>query len=188
MSMGMLDDHEGPWTEADWLALGETHMRIELLDGSLLVTPSASHPHQDISARLWAILEPAARAARLRTRLAVNLRLGRDRFVIPDLIVTGGPRVAIFSEAPDVVLTCEITSPGNAALDRTLKMPLYAVARIPWFLLVEPDFADYESVTLSLHRLKDGEYVEHARAKQGETLTSDVPFPIAISTEELLDF
>jgi hypothetical protein len=39
-----------------------------------------------------------------------------------------------------------------------------------------------------LFRLVGDAYVEHASAKRGETLISELPFPIAISTEELLDF
>jgi Uma2 family endonuclease len=37
--------------------------------------------------------------------------------------------VAYFESAPDWV--CEILSPGNAARDRSKKMPLYAKARVP---------------------------------------------------------
>ncbi|MEU4164015.1 Uma2 family endonuclease [Actinoplanes sp. NPDC026670] len=120
--------------------------------------------------------------------LAPNVRLAAGRILIPDLAVKKGPTETAVSDAADVVLVCEITSPGNAATDRGLKMVAYAAAGIPWYLLVEPSFADYASVTLRLFRLADNGYAEHASAKHGETLTSDLPFPMSISTGFLLDY
>ncbi|WP_255658191.1 Uma2 family endonuclease [Actinoplanes sp. L3-i22] len=188
MSQVSLDDHEGPWSEDDYFALGETHQRIELIDGSLWASPAPNRPHQDLSSYIWSALNPAARAVGLRARQAINLRLITGRVVIPDVVVDAGPRLGVAGEAADTVLVCEITSPSNAATDRLQKRSFYAEAGIPWYLLVEPNFADYESVTLRLLRLDGKAYVEHAVAKTGETLTSDLPFPISIDTEELLDF
>ena len=45
-----------------------------------------------------------------------------------------------------------------------------------------------ESVTVRLFRLQGDHYVEHATAKHGEVLRSDLPFPIEIATEDLVDF
>jgi Uma2 family endonuclease len=72
-------------------------------------------------------------------------------------------------DGAEVRLVCEITS-TNAATDRVLKMHYYAVAGIPWYLLVDPD-----PVTLSLFRLDGNRYVEHALAKPGETLSLTEP-------------
>ncbi|WP_285558251.1 Uma2 family endonuclease [Actinoplanes regularis] len=187
MSQVTLHDHDGPWTEDEYLALGETNTRIELIDGSLWVSPAPNRPHQHISSRLWSALH-SARAVGLRAFQATNLRLSTDRILIPDLVVDAGSPVGAVGEAADTVLVCDITSPSNAATDRVQKRSFYAEARIPWYLLVEPDFAGYESVTLRLFRLRGDAYAEHSAAKQGETLTSELPFPFSIGTEELVDY
>jgi hypothetical protein len=65
--------HEGPWSEADVLAL-PVERHIELLDGSLLVSPTSSHRHQWLSSRLWAALNAEA-AHGVRALEAVNVRV-----------------------------------------------------------------------------------------------------------------
>jgi Uma2 family endonuclease len=52
--------HAGPWTEADYLRLPDDDLRIELVDGTLLVNPPANTAHQRLSSRLWRALAGAA--------------------------------------------------------------------------------------------------------------------------------
>jgi hypothetical protein len=68
-----LFDHADPWSEEEFLAL-PVDRRVELLDGSLLVSPAGRALHQWLSSQLWAILN-AAGPAGLRTLEAVNVRV-----------------------------------------------------------------------------------------------------------------
>ena len=171
-----------PVTEEEFFALGETSRRIELFDGSLFVTPAPTPRHQVISRRLANLLDPGALDANLTVMEAVNVRLQPGRIPIPDVVVTAEIDLdVLIVDAEDVLLVCEIVSPSNASADKVLKMHYYAVAGIPWYLLVEQ-----ETQALHLYELAGGHYREHSVTKPGDVLHLTDPVVAAIAPEDLL--
>ncbi|WP_200206593.1 Uma2 family endonuclease [Micromonospora coerulea] len=174
--------HDGPWTEEEYLALGETQQRVELFDGSLHVTPAPTPRHQRISRKLGNIFETAAEAVGLELLEAVNVRLRPGRIPIPDLVVTDPVDLdELVIEANAVHLVCEIISPSNAATDKVLKMHYYAAAGIEWYLLVEQ-----ETGALRLYRRQGSHYAEHSTTTRGQTLTLTEPVQATIRPEDLV--
>lgn len=182
MSVATIEDHAGPWTEEAYFALGPTPNRVELFDGSLIVTPAPSGRHQTVARRIANAIEPGATAAGLEIVEAVNLRLRTGRVLIPDLIVTTDLDQATF-DADEVSLVGEVVSPSNAVTDRVLKPALYAAAGIPWYLIAEPV---HDGVDLMLYRLEGDNYVEHAVAKGNEVLRISEPFRAELDPAALL--
>jgi len=84
----VLSDHSLPWTEEEYLALGETDVRVELVDGGLILSPAPTQGHQATSSELYLALRSPAEAAGLQVYGAINERLRHGRIAIPDLVVT----------------------------------------------------------------------------------------------------
>ena len=94
----------------------------------------------------------------------VNVRLGTQRLLIPDLVILNCPGIdTVAYAASDVLLAAEIVSPSTKIQDRVLKRAVYAEAHIPYYLLVEPG----EPTAATLFELQGGEY--HPIAKSDET-------------------
>lgn len=169
--------HVLPLDEDEYLAMGESPGRMELFDGSLLLSPAPGPRHQLISLRLAMLLAPAAVAVGLQVLEAVNVRLKRGRLPIPDLVVVGAINFdEQVVESAAVRLICEVVLPGNPANDRVLKMHYYAEAGIPWYLLVEQD----PVLTLRLYGLEGGKYVERATGEPGAPLRLTDPVRVDI--------
>jgi Uma2 family endonuclease len=175
-----------PATYADLEAL-PAHVVGELIAEELYVSPRPAMPHTVVGSRLggelsvrfdrgsggpggWIILfEP-------------ELHFGEDALV-PDLAgwrrerMPRPPRTAAVSLAPDWV--CEVLSPSTAALDRRVKLPVYARQGVRHVWLMDP-----EARTLEVLRLEEARYlplVTHTglapvRAEPFEAIELDMAF------------
>lgn len=178
-------EHVGPWTVDEFFELDlPTGQRHELIDGNLLVSPAPGYAHQRASSWLWLAFQSVA-PPQFEAYEAVNVRAGNSRLFIPDVAIIRCPgTTAKVLPASDVVLVAEIVSPSSVAIDRTLKMALYASAGIPHYLLVELDGADGPSIVA--YTLAGEAYQETGSARAGEVLTLYQPYPVELDPATLV--
>ncbi|MBM9439460.1 Uma2 family endonuclease [Actinacidiphila bryophytorum] len=183
------DDHYGPWTVEEVLALGEDRgQRRELMGDMLLMAPAPGFKHQRASLRLAMLIDAAIHAtgAPFEVLEAVNVVLP-DGLFIPDIAVVDAAAAAedpVTCDAEAVHLVVEIVSPSSAGrrVDRLLKPPYYAEAGIEhlWRLELVP------APSLVVCELEAGRYVERQVAEAGRVSYVEKPFPIEVDPGELV--
>lgn len=174
--------------EEIWAALDIPGHRVELIDGQLIVSPSASLSHSSAIDRLIDALIDVKREHgwRFHTNLTVHVAETRER-LIPDLMIA--PQDAPgFGEnellADGLLLVVEVVSPSSRRQDRVAKPHAYAQGRIPLYLLVD-QIAEPAAVTLFSDPADDG-YRACRPASAGTILRLPEPFGIDISAAALL--
>lgn len=185
-SFDVLRWHDEPWTAQLALdLLPETNgPKVEVLSGSVIVTPHAGIDHQSVERELPYLLHRAARRAGLWVYPEINLVSGKDLF-IPDIAVlrsSGGGRSAV--DIGQAVLLGEIVSPGNRRKDVIDRPREYATAGVPFFLRVD---LRNRVPTIALFELADGEYRPLSAAAAGTVFTMTTPFDFAVDPADLLD-
>ncbi|MEU1788485.1 Uma2 family endonuclease [Streptomyces sparsogenes] len=183
-----VDDHEGPWTVEDVLALPEhpARARYELVDGVLMMSPASAWDHQIVSSELRSQIKTALTrsGAPFISGEAVNVT-GDSRLFIPDIAVVDRAAVqrgTLTVPLEAVLLLVEIVSPFNRSTDRILKPALYAQAKVPayWRVELEPD------VRVVVHELSVDTYREVATITGKEAVEVAGEFTVDLDVAALL--
>ncbi|MEW9548936.1 Uma2 family endonuclease [Nonomuraea sp. NPDC050783] len=174
-----------PFTVDDLLKFPDDGNRYELFNGSLVVSPAPSLPHQDTIFLLQMILHQAA-PHDYKVFTTVNVRPSEKDLYIPDLVVV--PRavarsVRLMLAPSDVALVVEVVSPSTKTHDRGTKAAAYAAAGIPLYWRVEPG----EGPTLYVYELDGDTYRGPVAHKPGTTVTLSAPYPVTLDPADLVD-
>lgn len=163
-----------PKTYEDYLNTPDDGQRYELIDGEIVVSPSASKRHQFINTRLLNAIFTYVEEHRLGHVLTapMDVRLDRDLVVQPDIIFIrkGSPadnddiRVA---GAP--ALAVEILSPSTAVRDLNRKRELYEQYGVEEYWIVDPDRKRITAFTLT------GSGYKQTRQSGGKLASTSIP-------------
>ncbi|MFE0130569.1 Uma2 family endonuclease [Streptomyces sp. NPDC059037] len=166
--------------------------RVEILNGSIVVTPPPDGPHQETCYDVaFEFKEAGAREAGLRAVPGIGLWLptGRDDYAIPDVsVVTYDYKDALVEKncyAPHVFrLVLEVTS-SNWSNDTVIKLKTYAEAGVPVYVIV-----DREHDQILVHTDPEGgHYGAVTPYKRGTTVLMPpiVGVGLELSADRLLD-
>ena len=126
----------GPVTVDD-LPEDVDNLRIELIDGSVYVTPLGDYEHQDLVMEC-SVLIRADVPDGLRVLPGVNVIIGEQTLVIPDVAVVDPSFVVHrgLGVSPDGLrLAVEVSSPSTRRRDLTLKRELYREWGVPYLIV-----------------------------------------------------
>ncbi|EKX65131.1 hypothetical protein STRIP9103_06219 [Streptomyces ipomoeae 91-03] len=166
--------------------------RVEILRGSIIVSPPLDEPHQGAVFEVGCEIRQAGAkeaGAKVRPGIGVWLPTGPADYAIPDLsVVEADISDALVQKncyAPHVFrMVLEVTS-SNWADDTAIKVELYAEAGIPVYLVAD---RRHEEVLL-YQKPVDGQYPAPVRYKRGQTvpLPESVGVTLELSVDTLLD-
>jgi Uma2 family endonuclease len=107
----------------------------------------------------------------------LDVRLTRDRILVPDVVIVRGYGLAgRLVDADRVAAVVEIVSPGSTLMDRAIKPRLYGEAGIRGYVRIE-GVAD--APTIEAFTLRGGDY-------ETATLAEAVGFPVEIDPADLV--
>jgi Uma2 family endonuclease len=160
--------------------------RAEIIKGNLIVSPAGTPEHGLCASRLHRALIPVMDRegweAWVGGSIDVCIEGPRDQLE-PDLVLAAldcprwGPHEFL---STGVVMAAEVVSPSSVRQDRDDKPGLYALGRVPVYLLIDP-LAKPPSVTV-YSGIDDGAYRKVSTVPMGEPLHLPAPVDFELDT------
>jgi Uma2 family endonuclease len=137
--------------------LPEDHVRRELLDGELHVSPTPDNLHQLTVGEIYLQLrQQISRHRGLVVLSPSDVRLSDKDVLQPDIYVVLKEQASVITQPRTIgapALAIEVLSPSNPRHDRVRKKAIYARCGVREFWLVDPRAQQVEQFVL-----RDGEY------------------------------
>lgn len=169
---------DGPWTVGMLESLPDDGLRYEIVDGTLLVSPSPRPRHQAMLTGVVRLLL-AACPAHLQVFFApLDWQPEEHTSLEPDALVIRRDRVYETSIG-DPELVVEVISPSSRRIDRTLKFDRYAAGGIAQYWIADPGDASHQP-SVQVFDLAEGKYRLVGEASGDEALAVTGPVPATV--------
>jgi Uma2 family endonuclease len=159
-------------------------MRVEIIGGSIVMSPTPRGKHLGVVARIRRQIEGRVPDG-LMVGEVVSVRAADDDedYATPDLMVLPvefADSDEWLMDPAEVHLVLEVASASNASKDTTTMPVWYAQQGIPIFLLVDPRNRTWVLYTVP----REEEYQGRLRGKFGDPVPLPAPFGFAVETAD----
>ncbi|WP_155374013.1 Uma2 family endonuclease [Catellatospora vulcania] len=172
------------YTVADLHTLPEVGPRYELLDGSIVMSPSATSAHNMIARWIAQLIEDADPGDGYVVSTDQSVAIDDHNEPRPDIVVLPAAHIDDSPFPVDgVQLVVEVVSPTSALRDTEVKRVLYARAGVPFYWVVVPD-PDADAIALAELVLEGGKY-RYATHYTSGVFRTEQPWPVEIDLPAL---
>lgn len=168
--------HSGPFTPEDREAMPEDGRRVELIDGCLVVSPSAGRPHNDLLMALFRQLDAACPDDVKIYNVPYDYRLADGSELVPDITVARTADLGDKRMTNTPLLVVEVISPSSRWMDPLVKRAKYEAAGVPAYWIADP-----VAPRLTVLELEGGRYVERAVLVAGQSAALTLPYEVTVS-------
>ncbi|MBD3181131.1 Uma2 family endonuclease [Candidatus Poribacteria bacterium] len=175
---------QGKWTEKDYFNLPETNRKVELSEGKLIIAPSPTSKHQEISGNLYFLIRSFNQTQKLgEVRYSpLDVRLQKDKIRQPDIIFMSNEHkdriIERYWGVPD--LAVEIISKGSEETDRIEKFAEYEKAGVSEYWIVDP-----LDRTIEIYIIDNKKYKMIGKWGLGEIIHSEVLSGFQASVDDI---
>ncbi|MEU4195157.1 Uma2 family endonuclease [Kribbella sp. NPDC026611] len=170
-----------PLTRADLDRMPDDGYRHELIDGSLLVTPSPTWNHQDVAINLLIQLRQLCPPELYVMGAPFDVVLADDTVMIPDILVARRDAFTKKDLPGAPLLAVEVLSPSTRRFDLMVKFSRLQDAGCPSYWVIDPD-----TPSLIAWEMQDGAYVQVAKVAGEESARLVSPFEVTVVPADLI--
>lgn len=162
-----------------------TGLRVQIVGGSLVMSPTPRGKHAGVVRRLRLQIDAAVPESLAAYEVSsISMPGDPDDYVTPDLVVLPSDwddDDDWLADPQDVALAVEVISKSEKARDISQKNDWYAVAAVKVLLVIDPRHG-----TWALHtQPRSGSYQDTQRGKYGEEIPVPDPLTLRLATDSL---